>query len=141
MFGDSKPTDGEPFAGEVVAEARLVNLPPLNEVQTKKTVKVIIAAAPNPTPRPQGDPPKMKVGFNYPWAFNKYGLNFGPGGLLKPDGVTPQWIDTVPRNLAELKRMGIVVVRWFILANAANYGSPVDHSFRSDFFDVERWSF
>jgi hypothetical protein len=140
MFGDSKPTEGGPFDSEVIAEAQLINL--LDEVQTTKTVKVKIAPAPRPPqPKPQGEPPKMKVGFNYPWAFNKYGLNFGPGGLIKADGVTPEWVASVPKNLAELKRMGISVVRWFILANCANYGSPVDHSFRSDFFDVESWSF
>jgi hypothetical protein len=58
----------------------------------------------------------VRVGFNYPWAFDDYGRNFGP--TFDP----PKWASTLPDNLALLKNLGVSVIRWFILANASNYG-------------------
>jgi hypothetical protein len=64
----------------------------------------------------------MVVGYNYPWAFEDYGFNFGPNPHNLSQTV-PRWKYTLPRNLQELKAIGIKVVRWFILANGFNYGT------------------
>lgn len=47
-----------------------------------------VAAAP-PTPML---PPKLKVGVNYPWPSNKYGVWFGPNNTL-------DWRKIMPTNL------------------------------------------
>ncbi|MGZ5090780.1 MAG: hypothetical protein ACXWCY_08840 [Burkholderiales bacterium] len=65
--------------------------------------------------------PPMKVGFNYPWAFNDYGQNFGPIFFPVPAGL-PRWKKTLPAHLIEFKAMGLSVIRWFILMNGLNYG-------------------
>jgi len=66
-------------------------------------------------------PHRLKVGYNLPWSFNHFGYDFGPDpyDLSRQE---PCWKDTWPRNLRYLKRMGVRVVRWFILGNAWNYG-------------------
>jgi hypothetical protein len=68
--------------------------------------------------------PSMKLGFNYAWAFEQYGQNFGPvfRPLPPPDGL-PTWKNTLPRNLGQIKRLGMSIVRFFILQNGLNYGS------------------
>jgi len=88
--------------------------------------------------------PPMKVGFNYAWAFDDYGQNFGPLFFPSPDGL-PRWKKTLPAHLTEFKAMGLSVIRWFILMNGLNYGRglvvdgngviqkielPIDHSGR-----------
>jgi hypothetical protein len=84
----------------------------------------------------------MKVGFNYPWSFDKYGLQIGPftasgdpswdadrDPILKkpvPQFKLPPLFTNVRRNLQELSAMGVSVVRWFLIANGVNYGrAPV----------------
>src|SRR5262249_41314595 len=74
---------------------------------------------------PPLQPPKMVVGYNYPTSFDAYGFDFGPnpynsaGPSSQKD---PIWKNTLPRNLAALRAIGVKVVRWFILGNGFNYG-------------------
>ena len=67
--------------------------------------------------------PSMKLGFNYAWAFEEYGQNFGPVFFPPPADGLPTWKNTVSRNLGEIKGLGMSLVRWFILQNGLNYGS------------------
>jgi hypothetical protein len=80
----------------------------------------------------------MRVGFNYPFAYNRFGSQIGPDiwvsaadwdtyNKLAAAGQVnriplPPMFDHVDRNLANLKRMGLEVVRWFLLGNGNNYG-------------------
>lgn len=80
----------------------------------------------------------MRVGFNYPTSYNRFGSDFGPNiwvstadwqsrNALEAAGNVsaiplPPLFDHVDRNLANLKKMGIEVVRWFILGNGNSYG-------------------
>jgi len=66
--------------------------------------------------------PPMKVGFNYAWAFDLYGQNFGPVFFPPPADGLPTWKKTVPSHLIEFKAMGLSVIRWFILMNGLTYG-------------------
>lgn len=68
---------------------------------------------------PGDEPPRMKVGFNYPWAFNKMGLYFGPH---QDEPWMDRWLSFFRENLIELRQMGIEVVRIWLLCNGANYG-------------------
>jgi hypothetical protein len=68
----------------------------------------------------------MKVGYNYPWGWNKYGINFGPGRDLNA------WETTLPKNLLLLQDLGISVVRWFLMGNCWNYGPMPDLVFTPD---------
>jgi len=71
--------------------------------------------------------PTMKVGFNYPWAFDEYGFNFGPVFFFPSAGLPP-WKNTLPQRLDELKALGITMVRWFLLMNGLNYGKVTTDS-------------
>jgi len=71
-------------------------------------------------------PPKMKVGYNYPWIANLYGNHIGPNRWKGPPDSQkdPYWKeqkDSLARNLAALASMKIVVVRMFILCQGDNY--------------------
>ena len=66
--------------------------------------------------------PPMKVGFNYAWSHNLYGQNFGPVFFPPPAAGLPMWKGTLPGHLLEFKRMGLSVIRWFILMNGLTYG-------------------
>ena len=79
----------------------------------------------------------MQLGFNYPHSYNRYGADFGPN----PHCPQKQWVEEkrltesgqiskvppaafrefLPRNLDHLKKMGISVVRFFVLGNAFNW--------------------
>lgn len=91
----------------------------------------------------------MRVGFNYPWSFNKYGLQIGPYtasgdaawdadrdavlGKPLPKFKLPPLFDNLTRNLQELSAMGISVVRWFLISNGVNYGrAPVRQVVKED---------
>jgi hypothetical protein len=80
----------------------------------------------------------MNVGFNYPMSFNRYGADIGPDphvdlprflreqqleqqGRVKSIPLPPLFTH-IDRNLENLKRMGIDVVRFFLLGNGFNYG-------------------
>lgn len=80
----------------------------------------------------------MRVGFNYPTSYNRFGSDFGPN-IWVPEDVwnrqnaleaagkvaeipLPPLFDHVDRNLDALKKMGISVVRWFLLGNGNSYG-------------------
>src|SRR5688500_13895763 len=86
----------------------------------------------------------MKVGFNYPWAFNKMGLYFGP----HPDERwMDRWLSFFKENLIELKRLGIEVVRIWLLCNGTNSGPrptkarpPLSPSLLS-LSELRRWIF
>jgi len=82
---------------------------------------------------PSLKPPIMEVGFNYAWAFDRYGTWIGPDGPIGHSGsATPTWRDTakdppagtLARNLKILRDdLNIKKVRMFILGNAWNYGA------------------
>lgn len=69
------------------------------------------------------DEVEMRVGFNYPYPWNAYGIYLGSGA---PPGSNPQlgrWPENLRRNLLELREVGIDCVRMFLLGNAHNYGT------------------
>jgi hypothetical protein len=90
------------------------------------------------TPAVPGDlkPAVMEVGYNYTWAFNRYGTHIGPRDIEHdpPTGVNdamPVWLEprptapkgTLERNLVTLRdQLNIRKVRMFLLGNAFNYG-------------------
>jgi hypothetical protein len=66
---------------------------------------------------------RISVGVNYPWAWNKFGVFFGSGE--REPGDHPEydvWLDNLDRNLAELRSVGVSVVRIFLFCNATNLG-------------------
>lgn len=75
----------------------------------------------------------MIIGYNYPWAFNKYGLYFGPHA---GEPWMDRWLDFYAQNLLEARDLGFEVVRIFLLCNGQNYGelpsgsAPGEPSFR-----------
>jgi len=100
----------------------------------------------------------MKVGFNYPWSFDKYGLQIGPFtapgdpawdadrdpilGKPLPKFKLPPLFANVARNLQELSAMGIGVVRWFLIANGVNYGrAPQRRVVTEDGIKKTVWNF
>jgi hypothetical protein len=75
----------------------------------------------------------MDVGINHPWV--SYGCDFGPGIWETGPDYVPAWNrkEDVPngkpqrrldRQLQEYGECGIKAVRWFILADGWNYGTP-----------------
>jgi hypothetical protein len=88
----------------------------------------------------------MRVGFNYPFGYNRFGSQVGPNIWVSPADwdkynklaaagqvnliPLPPIFDHVDRNLANLKRMGVAVVRWFLLGNGNNYGPAPSHLLR-----------
>jgi hypothetical protein len=66
--------------------------------------------------------PPMRIGFNYPWGFDEYGFNFGPVFAPPPPDGLPTWKNSVPFRLEQMKRLGVSIIRWFILMNGLNYG-------------------
>src|SRR5688572_4401320 len=75
--------------------------------------------------------PEVELGFNYPFPWNAYGRYFGRGA---PPGTEPElgrWLIELDQNLAVLRgRLGMRVVRLFLLCNAWNYGA-IEPSTRS----------
>lgn len=65
----------------------------------------------------------VELGFNYPFPWNAYGRYFGRGA---PPGSEPElgrWLEELEKNLELLReRLGIRVVRLFLLCNGWNYG-------------------
>jgi len=65
----------------------------------------------------------VDLGLNYPFPWNAYGRYFGRGA---PPGSEPElgrWLSELDRNLEVLKgRLGMSVVRLFLLCNGWNYG-------------------
>lgn len=93
----------------------------------------------------------MQLGFNYPWAFNKYGFYFGlhleeptllsspanssfPLGNLDPLSEVPgeemwmeQWLPEFLQRAIYLKtNLNVSVIRIFLMCNALNWGKTVD---------------
>lgn len=83
----------------------------------------------------------MLLGFNYPWSGNTYSGDFGPDfnvsasewyannqleakGDLASIHTHRLLFKFLDQNLADLKKLGFSVVRWFILGNGNAYGSP-----------------
>jgi hypothetical protein len=64
----------------------------------------------------------MWVGINYPWC--DYGWDFG----VPPTSWGPRarWRSVLASHLAELRRVGVRVVRWFIVADGLGYGVGAD---------------
>lgn len=76
---------------------------------------------------------RMSVGLNYPWAFNKYGLYFGPHPV---EPWMDRWLEFFKKNLIEIDDLGLRVVRIFLLCAGENYGKlPSD---KSGFFSPPR---
>ncbi len=83
-------------------------------------------------------PKKVRVGFNYPWSYNHCGADIGPNiytnaerwkaeQKLEEEGKVSSipltdLFNHIDRNLRNLKRMGIEVVRFWLLANGYVYG-------------------
>ena len=63
----------------------------------------------------------MMVGVNYPW-FN-YGWDFGDAPPNWRRGREPNWTAHIDQHLALFVRLGLRVVRWFILADGLIYGT------------------
>lgn len=61
----------------------------------------------------------MWVGINYPWC--DYGWDFGEP--LPTWGPRARWRSVIAEHLTELRRVGIRVVRWFIVADGLSYGT------------------
>jgi hypothetical protein len=65
----------------------------------------------------------VELGFNYPFPWNAYGRYFGRGA---PPGTEPElgrWLPELQQNLGILRdRLGMKVVRLFVLCNGWNYG-------------------
>ncbi|MEQ1898012.1 MAG: hypothetical protein ABL971_11565 [Vicinamibacterales bacterium] len=62
---------------------------------------------------------------NYPWF--DYGWDFGLGPAAWRGGrTTPRWADAVDGHLRHFQRLGISVVRWFVLADGLTYGIDAD---------------
>jgi len=60
------------------------------------------------------------VGLNYAWAFNKYGLYFGPH---PKEPWMDDWIECFDDNLQMMKeQLGVRLVRIFLLCNGQNLG-------------------
>jgi hypothetical protein len=101
-------------------------------------------------------PSRMRVGFNYPWSYNRMGGDIGPNPHvslqqwsdeqhLEEQGLErniplPPLFDHIDRNLANLAGMGIEVVRYWIMANGLVYGQAPTHSW-PDLTPLGPWDF
>jgi hypothetical protein len=65
----------------------------------------------------------MRVGFNYPYPWNAYGVYLGSGNPYGSNPALDVWPERLAENLGILRDLGVSVVRLFLLGNAANYGS------------------
>src|ERR1051326_782510 len=63
----------------------------------------------------------MQVGVNYPWF--DYGWDFGAAPAGWRPSPTPRWFPEIDLHLRHFQRLGISVVRWFILGDGLTYGS------------------
>ena len=63
----------------------------------------------------------MDVGVNYPWC--DYGWDFGPAPPGWRSHPTPRWAATIDEHLRHFQRLGISVVRWFVLGDGLTYGT------------------
>jgi hypothetical protein len=66
----------------------------------------------------------MDVGVNYPWF--DYGWDFGDSPPGWRSGRTPRWRRDIDADLRKFMRIGIGVVRWFILGDGLTYGTGSD---------------
>jgi hypothetical protein len=71
----------------------------------------------------------MRVGFNYPYPWNAYGVYLGSGNPCGSNAALDVWPARLEENLGILRDLGVSVVRMFLLGNAANYGSVAQHRF------------
>jgi hypothetical protein len=70
--------------------------------------------------------PKIRVGYNYPWAWEKEGVYFGGGNPPGSNATMGKWVDTLRENLVKLKQdTKMDLVRIFLMGNMANFGSVV----------------
>lgn len=72
----------------------------------------------------------MRVGFNYPYPWNAYGIYLGSGNPYGSNSAFDAWPVLLEQNLEKLRDLGVSVVRLFLLGNAANYGSVSAGAFR-----------
>jgi hypothetical protein len=63
----------------------------------------------------------MQVGVNYPWF--DYGWDFGIAPRQWRPASNPRWLSEIDAHLRHFQRLGIAVVRWFVLADGLTYGS------------------
>jgi len=73
----------------------------------------------NPKPITAVGVSRTIIGLNYPWAYNKYGLYFGPH---PKEPWMDKWIESFDNNLQAIKEMGVRLVRIFLLCNGENLG-------------------
>jgi hypothetical protein len=67
----------------------------------------------------------MRVGVNYPWL--DYGWDFGlPPPQWRGEQSEPRWYGVIDEHLQRFLRLGLSVVRWFILADGLTYGTGPD---------------
>lgn len=82
---------------------------------------------------------RVTLGINYPQYENWLGLYFGPNHRINPTQVPPnvndaannQWRLDFEDLLQHYKRLGVSIVRVFLLGNAWNYGHGHDATFES----------
>lgn len=72
----------------------------------------------------------MRVGFNYPYPWNAYGIYLGSGNPWGSNAAFDVWPRLLQDNLGKLRDLGVAVVRIFLLGNAVNYGSVSAGEFR-----------
>jgi hypothetical protein len=72
----------------------------------------------------------LRVGFNYPYPWNAYGIYLGSGNPCGSNAALDAWPLLLEQNLRQLRDLGVSVVRLFLLGNAANYGTVSAGGFR-----------
>ena len=80
----------------------------------------------------------MRVGVNYPWF--DYGWDFGIAPPHWRQERSPRWFSEVDAHLGHFQRLGITVVRWFVLGDGLTYGSGDDAPHRNA-ASQEEWRF
>jgi hypothetical protein len=81
--------------------------------------------------------PKMEVGINYKWGFDKYGIYFGGGAPPGSDPAVDAWLPAFRNNLKFFKNdLGVRTLRIFLLCNAHNLGTVVRRPANDDSYDL-----
>lgn len=63
----------------------------------------------------------MNIGVNYPWR--DYGWDFGNAPPKWRESPNPNWTYEIADDLQRFEKLGIRIVRWFILADGLAYGT------------------
>jgi hypothetical protein len=78
---------------------------------------------------------KMRVGYNYPWAWEKPGLYFGGGDPPGSSSLMDKWVDSLKTNLPIIQQDtgGVDLIRIFLMCNLANFGTATRTGTSSNF--------